>query len=87
LPNQSRRSLTQETSPIAAPFFLRPNTAAAPVVFFPVFSQSHRSISATATPQRHRQLQYRQGHRPKSKHGRIRRPQARRPDIKVGRLK
>jgi hypothetical protein len=29
-------------SPTAAPFFLRPNTAAASAVLFPVFSQSHR---------------------------------------------
>jgi hypothetical protein len=30
-----------------APFFLRPNTAAAPAVFFPVFSQSHRDNSSS----------------------------------------
>jgi hypothetical protein len=31
---------------------LRPNTAAAPVVFCSIFSQSHRANTATATPQR-----------------------------------
>jgi hypothetical protein len=50
LPVQQRRLPPADpapppNSPTAAPFFLRPNTAAAPAVLFPVFSQSHRDKS------------------------------------------
>ena len=42
-PREHRRPPTQEASPTAVPFFLRPNTAAAPL------SSSQSSLSSTAT--------------------------------------
>ena len=57
LPVQQRRLPPADpapppNSPTAAPLFLRPNTAAAPAVLFPVFSQSHRAASVPANSRR-----------------------------------